>query len=674
VPARSFLPLGCAVIVVLTSLTERTANAQGRPIALAVTRTAAEDMRAWDEQVDQMIRRRDLRVRESQPDALVPNRQHQRLDQYYQGVRIAGGDLTRQLAGDGTVSIFGTIHSAVDIGMTPTLSAEDARLAINAAVNGQSFGAGVELVVLPLSDGYHLAYFGQAATSLEIMNVFVDASSGALLRQYSDFISEVGAGTGTYGDNKKVSTTPVAGTFVADDKLRPTEITTFDAKGNFTRAQALIMGQTPSIADIASSASNTWTDGTVVDAHAYAGLYYDYLFKRFGRHGLDGHDLRIDLLTHPVSLADISTAPPNVLGLYYINAFYSRTAGPNAQGLMVFGEGAPRGFLAPNVEVKPFSAAFDVVAHELTHGVTGNSAGLNGFPLSEAGALNEGFSDIFGVSTAFFYEPVGSGPMQASYLTGKDLTVPSGLFSRSLSNPAQTNDPDHYTRRIIGGDPHYNSTILSHAFYLAIEGGSNRTSGLAVQGVGAGNREQIEKAFFRALTVLLPSNATFALTRAATIQAARDLYGTGGAVERAITQAWDAVGVQPRTTPTAAIVAIPITPAQCPAIPQPTWGLYVTASAGTSNLLVNQWQLDTFDAAGVRLTTVSLPPIAAFASQFNLCGPGSSRLLAQTDACAAPCISLGAGRTSGSIQASFTATDDANQTVTFSTPRVTLSR
>jgi len=349
---------------------------------------------------------------------------------------------------------------------------------------------------------------------------------------------------------------------------------------------------------------------------------------------------------------------------------------------MVFGEGAPRGFLGPDVEVKPFSAAFDVVAHELTHGVTANSAGLNGFPLSEAGALNEGFSDIFGLSTTFFYQPVGSGTLQASYLLGKDLTVPSGAFlallggtlTRSISNPASTSDPDHYTRRVIGGDPHYNSTILGHAFYLAIEGGTNRTSGLAVQGVGAGNREQIEKAFFRALTVLLPSSATFALTRVATIQAARDLYGTGGAVERAITQAWDAVGVQPRTAPTAAIVPVALTPAQCPAVAQPSWGLYLTVSAGESDLLVSQWQLNSFDAAGVQVTTSASPPIAPFASSFIFCGPGSSRVLAQSDACGAPCISLGAGRTSGSVQISFTATDDANRTVTFSSPRVTLSR
>jgi bacillolysin len=452
VPTRLFVAVGCVAIAVMASLTERTARAQGRPVLLAVTRATADDIRAWDAQLDQMIRSRDLRVRETQTDALVPARQHQRLEQYYRGVRIAGGDLTRQLAYDGAVSIFGMMHTAIDLSVTPRFSPDDARLAINSAVGGQAFGAEPELVVLPMSDGYHLAYFGRATANLEIVNVFIDADSGGLLRQYSDFLSEVGAGTGTYGDNKKVSTTSIAGSFIADDKLRPTEITTFDAKGNFARAQALILGQTPSIVDIASSASNNWNDGAVVDAHVYAGLYYDYLFKRFGRHGLDNRDLRIDLLTHTVRLADIATAPPNVLGLYYINAFYSPSAGPNGQGLMVFGEGAPTGFLAPNLEVKPFSAAFDVVAHELTHGVTGNSARLNGFPLSEAGALNEGFSDIFGVSTAFFFQPVGPNALQASYLTGRDLTVPSGVLSRSMSNPASTGDPDHYTRRIIGGD------------------------------------------------------------------------------------------------------------------------------------------------------------------------------------------------------------------------------
>ena len=64
-----------------------------------------------------------------------------------------------------------------------------------------------------------------------------------------------------------------------------------------------------------------------------------------------------------------------------------------------------------------------------------------------------------------------------------------------------------------------------------------------MQGVGAANREQIEKVFYRAFTQLLPANATFSLARAATIQAARDLYGADSDAERAVTQAWTAVGV-----------------------------------------------------------------------------------------------------------------------------------
>jgi Zn-dependent metalloprotease len=66
---------------------------------------------------------------------------------------------------------------------------------------------------------------------------------------------------------------------------------------------------------------------------------------------------------------------------------------------------------------------------------------------------------------------------------------------------------------------------------------------VSVQGVGAANREQIERVFYRAFTQLLPSNANFSQARSATIQAARDLFGTNSAAERAVTQAWNAVGV-----------------------------------------------------------------------------------------------------------------------------------
>src|SRR5687768_6103033 len=129
--------------------------------------------------------------------------------------------------------------------------------------------------------------------------------------------------------------------------------------------------------------------------------------------------------------------------------------------------------------------------------------------MNESGALNESLSDVLGVGAEFYYQPSGSGLRQADYLMGEDSIRPGGI--RSLANPAAYGDPDHYSRRFTGRDDnggvHINSGIPNHAFYLAIEGGVNRTSGLRVTGVGAGNREQIERAFYRAFVSMLSTNA-----------------------------------------------------------------------------------------------------------------------------------------------------------------------
>ena len=538
------------------------ANAQGHPTTLTATRGSGADLRVADQVVESMIRDRALVVRDVQRDTLLPDRIHERLDQYLRGVRIVGGDLTRQTAPDGTVSVFGTLHTDLALDLTPTLSIDAARAAIAAAAGGEASGPDAELVILPLSDGYHLAYRGQAIAGLEIMNVLIDARSGALLQRYSDFVSEVGRGKGAYGDDKKVSTKSMSGTFVADDGLRPAAVTTYDMKGNLTRTLNVLnrvtsLGPT----DVASDSDNDWNDTNVVDAHVYAGWYYDFLYQRFGRHGLDNRDLRMPLITHPVRIEDIGTAPPDVINLYYLNAFFCSTCLADGRGAMVFGEGAPIGTLSRTIDVKPFSAALDVVAHELTHGVTANSARLNGFQVQRGRRTERGLLRHVRrrhrvlLSTGRQRSAPGVVPAQ----TRTSRCRPASFRARCRIR-CPTDDPDHYTQRFIGGDPHYNSTIASHAFYLAIEGGTNRTSGRSVQGVGAANREQIEKTFFRALTTLMPSSSTFALTRVATIQSARDLYGAGSTVERAVTQAWDAVGVQERTAPTAALLPNPAIP------------------------------------------------------------------------------------------------------------------
>jgi thermolysin len=290
--------------------------------------------------------------------------------------------------------------------------------------------------------------------------------------------------------------------------------------------------------DLASDTDNRWTDVAVGDAHVYAGWTYDYYFKRFGRRGLDNGNISINSLVHPVRRSDFSVPYFNRYPDFFANAAYA------GDGVIFYGEGLP-----PNVTLGGqvwdyFAGALDVVGHELSHGVTDYSSRL--IYRNESGALNEAFSDMMGTSIEFYFQPAGDGSMKADYLIGEDVIRPGGL--RSMANPGVWGDPDHYSKRFVGssdnGGVHTNSGIPNHAFYLAIEGGTNRTSGLSVQGVGGANREQIEKVFYRAFTQLLPANATFAVARAATIQAAVDLYGASSAAARAVAEAWTAVGVE----------------------------------------------------------------------------------------------------------------------------------
>jgi thermolysin len=514
-------------------------NGSGRR---SISASDARALRAWDSQITRMVRDGQLRSRGEDADQMIEGRTHERLDQYHDGVRVFGGELVRQAQGGQAVSVFGDLYAGIGLDVEPTLSGEDAA-GVVAGLTRVTVGPELapELVVLPRDEGgYVLAYRLRVLTADDLSVYFIDAGTGDVALQYSDLQTTVGTGTGVHQDTKKVSTTARSGTHLAIDLMRPPAIYTYDMKGNLARTQLYLNGLvTLNESDVAADADNDWSDGAAVDAHAYAGWTYDYLFKRFNRRGLDNRDLTMTSLVHPVRREDYASAPPAVRNLYYLNAFYA------GRGIMVYGEGLPAGVVAGGRQWNYFSGAIDVVAHELAHGVTDYSSDL--IYRNESGALNEAFSDIIGASVEFFFQQAGSGYLKADYLLGEDLTSPSVPF-RSMSDPQAYGDPDHYSKRYTGtadnGGVHHNSGIANHAFYLAIEGGTNRTSGLPVQGVGAANRDKIEKVIYRGFTQLLPANATFSMARAATLQAARDLYGAGSDVERAMEQAWTAVGVQ----------------------------------------------------------------------------------------------------------------------------------
>ena len=193
---------------------------------------------------------------------------------------------------------------------------------------------------------------------------------------------------------------------------------------------------------------------------------------------------------------------------------------------------------------------------------------------NHGGAINEAYSDIIGTAVEFSVHEPGVGPLRADYVMFEDTGPPW----RSLENPRSIaavgsyRYPDawghefrflvaydgeliytsigfvagqQFTLRGSGYDGvHWNSTILSHAFYLAIEGGQNRSTGLTVQGVGSANRHQVERAFFRSMTHLMPARTSFRMTAAVIRQSAVDLFGAGSATHRAIDQALNAVGLR----------------------------------------------------------------------------------------------------------------------------------
>ena len=545
------LPIAVSLGILITFLSPETVMVQVLSGQIAVTATTPTALRQWDTWVDRMVRDGGLQLRQSHDDTLIDGRTHQRFGQYYEGVPVFGGDIVRQLDRGLTVSIYGTAYTAIDLDTTAALSHEEATGIIE-TLSGTALppSSAPELTILPRTEtgGYVLTYRARVMSQTDLTMYFIDAHSGDVVLQFSDLKTQratlpcdncdVGDATGVLGDRKKISVRSAAGVYMASDELRPPTIATYDMRGSLNKTIDVLRGVRPLFdSDFATDTDNLWTDGANVDAHVYAGFTYDYLFKRFGYpRGLDNNNVPIISLVHPVRRQDVFNAPVDVLYLYYLNAFYSN-------GVVVFGEGLPPGIPFLGQSWNFFAAALDIVAHELTHGVTDVSSQLK--YQNESGALNEAFSDIIATSVEFFFQESGTGMLKADYLIGEDAVTPRGF--RSMRTPGLFGHPDHYSNRFTGsgdnGGVHINSGIVNNAFYLAIEGGTNRTSRLAVQGVGAANREQIEKVFYRAFVFMLPSNATFSVARAATIQAARDLYGAGSTAEQAVTEAWTAVGV-----------------------------------------------------------------------------------------------------------------------------------
>jgi bacillolysin len=488
--------------------------------------------------VETMLRAGELDIASRQEDTMIAGRAHERLKQMYRGLPVFGGEVACQMDGRSIVSLSGRIYEGLDLDVTAQISSQRAnRVALTAAAGDANVHGETTLGILPVADGgYRLVYSMEVRSDWDVRQIDVDAKTGEIVRSFSKIQTEttIGQGTGVLGGLRKMSTDSANSTFRAVDNLRPAKAFTYDFRGSLSRLNSFLATGLLFNSDVATDSDNTWNDGPTVDAHVYQGWVHDYYFKRYGRRGLDDHNLEIDGIVHPLARSQASVQPSDVVGTFINNAFFC------CDGLMVYGDGDGRFFTF-------LAGGLDVVAHEMSHGVTAFSSDL--VYQDEPGALNEAFSDIMGASVEYFYQPAGSGTEKADWLIAEDVVIGFPGYLRSLNNPNAVGDPDHYLlRRFIGtdidnGGVHFNMTIATHAFFLAVAGGRNRVSGQTVTGVGMNNIERMEKIFYRGWVFLMGPNSKFTDARAATLQAASDLYGSGSNERTQVAAAWSAVGV-----------------------------------------------------------------------------------------------------------------------------------
>jgi bacillolysin len=338
-------------------------------------------------------------------------------------------------------------------------------------------------------------------------NVFVDATTGKIL-----------------DEQNLICTTDVPATALT--KFSGTQSMTCDQNGSIYRLRETQRGlgidtynmqntTTYSSTDFTNT-SSSWTstgfDQAATDAHWGAEKTYDYYWTQHSRNSVNNNGYKLLSYVHYM--------------VGYTNAFWDGQR-------MTYGDGN-------GGSLKIFTT-LDICGHEITHGVTGNSAGLN--YSNESGALNESFSDIFGTCIENYGRPGNW-----NWKIGEDMTN-SGNGLRNMSNPNLFGDPDtymgtnYYTGTADNGGVHTNSGVSNYWFYLLTMGGSGTndlSNAYSVSGLGITAASKIA---YRALTVYFTATTNFTNARNLTIQAAKDIYGVCSNEMIQTTRAWYAVGV-----------------------------------------------------------------------------------------------------------------------------------
>jgi Zn-dependent metalloprotease len=446
---------------------------------------------------------------------------HVRYERTYRGLPVVGGDFVLHRAPNGRV------HGA-DWASKARLSALrslQTRVSLSAALatakrtsHLSRTYAKPRLTVWALGHQPRLAWkvvvAGRNAAGPGRDVVYVDARTGTRIAGWSEFETSDATGTGNslYAGAVTIHTDFNGASYAMRDLIR----------GNH---RVITMNNSTVEGPIFTDADDTWGNGAesdpatvAVDAQYGAAQTWDFYNNVFGRLGIRGDGVGAYSRVH--------------YSTNYDNAFWNDTC-----FCMTYGDGNS---FTPLVSL-------DVAGHEMSHGVTSNTAGLLYF--GESGGLNEATSDIFGTMVEF---SANNSSDAGDYYIGEKITPFSPFYLRRMDNPHADGASFNCWQPLMGrSDVHYTSGVANHFYYMLAEGTGPKTigglphnghtcNGTTITGIG---RVKAEHIWYRALTVYMTSGTDYRGARDATIRAARDLYGPTSAACQRVVKTWNGVNV-----------------------------------------------------------------------------------------------------------------------------------
>lgn len=370
---------------------------------------------------------------------------------------------------------------------------------------------------------YSLAYKISITTinpEVETTIYYIDANTGNILKIRSAHVHDGPADV--YGYGSKIIDTRWEGGFTQKWTLHANDATRQIHTKKYSNSAWWLVTE---IKDADDNWGNTYL--TETSTHYNVSKSWDYFKNVFGRIGMNGGSAEIRVKTQ----------------LNDQNAFFN---GSNGFPELVFGK-STTGW--------DYGMDPSIVGHEFTHGVTSSSSDLE--YEYESGALNESFSDIFGVviQAAMFDSGVtdwilGNHIPDAPKRSLKDpnLMGNGNVFDASC-NSMSAGQPDTYLGANwysgtcdIGG-VHVNSGVQNKWFYILANGDADwndLSDYYDINGIGITKAARIT---YYALTSILMSSSQFTDSRQATIQAAKILYGECSIEHQTTIDAWYAVGI-----------------------------------------------------------------------------------------------------------------------------------